>query len=104
MDWLCFVTALVGIGFWIHTDNALWAIVAAVVVEIFAFAPTYRKTFLKPYDETVSSYALVVVAVLLSVLALKAYTVTTWLYPLAIVVTNTGFVAFTMIRRSQLRA
>jgi hypothetical protein len=102
-DWLCLLVAVVGIGLWVSTDNPLWAVIAAVVVEIFAFAPTYRKTYLKPYEETASSYAWAVIAVALSLAALESYSITTWLYPLAIVLTNSGFVLLIWIRRSQVK-
>jgi len=102
-DWVCFVAALAGVVLWIGTSDPLWAVLAAVVVEVFAFAPTYRKTFLRPYEETASSYAWAVVVVVLSLLALESYTMTTWLYPLSIVITNSIFVLLIWVRRKQIK-
>ncbi len=88
---------------WAGSDNALWAVIAAVVAEICAFAPTYRKSFSKPHEETVSSYAGAAVAVALSLFALESHSLTSWLYPVSVLVTNALFVAYVIVRRKQLR-
>lgn len=101
-DKVSFALALGGVLLWVVLQHPLYAVLAAVVSEVLAFTPTFRKAFHKPLEETESAFALAAIAVLLSLLALEEYSVTTWLYPATILVTNTAFVSMILIRKKQL--
>jgi hypothetical protein len=57
-DWFCFITALAGIVLWVITDNPLTAVIIVTLVDALAYVPTFRKTYHKPYEETLIEYAL----------------------------------------------
>jgi hypothetical protein len=73
------------------------------LIDIFAFIPTFRKSFTKPEQETATTYALDALKFFLSILALEAFTPVTYLYPAAIVLLDSSFVAMLLIRRRQLK-
>ena len=101
-DWVCFLGALVGIVLWRITGNALTAVVIVTIVDMVAFAPTYRKAYLKPQEETASLFALSALKYVVSLCALASINLTTALFPVSLVVSNGGFVLMLFIRRRQL--
>ena len=102
-DWICFAGALVGIVLWRLTNGPLSAVVVVTILDTIAFAPAYRKAYLKPYEETTSLFALATLKYLISLFALTSFNLTTALFPAAIMISNTLFVAMLLVRRRQLR-
>lgn len=103
LDRVSFVAALLGVVIWVFTENPLWAVIIVTVVDLLGFIPTFRKVIGKPYEETVSTFAISSVKFALSIIALETYTVVTWLYPASLVITNALFVILVLMRRHQLK-
>ena len=101
-DWLCFVGALLGIVFWRATSNPLTAVVIVTVVDAAVFLPTYRKAYFKPREETMTLYVFSALKWLISISALASFNLTSTLFPVSVVTTNTAFVIMLLIRRRQL--
>lgn len=68
---------------WFVSRDALIAVVLLTVVDLSGFAPTYRRAWSHPHEESLQFYALMVVRNGLAALALEAYSLTTLLFPLA---------------------
>ncbi|QQG37764.1 MAG: hypothetical protein HYS26_04025 [Candidatus Kaiserbacteria bacterium] len=102
IDWICLGGASLGITLWLLADDPLSAVVFFVITGTFAVAPTFRKSYRKPHEESVSIWAIDVVRFALSIVALESQTLVTVLFPLAVVVQNAALVAFLLIRRRQL--
>jgi hypothetical protein len=102
LDWFCFTASLTGIVLWIATDNPLLAVIVVTITDAIAFIPTFRKTYHKPYEETVVEYALGSLKFLLGIFALESLSITTWLYPASLVFMNGLFVVMAMVRRKQI--
>jgi hypothetical protein len=77
---------------WFVTQDPLMAVVLLTVVDLSGFAPTYRRGWWHPHDESLRFYALMVVRNGLAAVALEAYSMTTLLFPLA-----TGFACFMFV-------
>ena len=103
-DWVCFASALLAILLWRLTSDPMWAVIIITVADAIAFAPTYRKGFLKPREETISLFVFSSVKYSISLFALTTLNVTTMLFPLSLVISNVGFVALLYIRRRQVRS
>lgn len=101
-DWLSFIGALLGIVLWQVTSDPLLAVIVVTIVDALAFAPTFRKGYHKPYEETLSTFTLSSVKFVIGILALDALTVTTWLYPASLVVMNGAFVLLLLYRRRKI--
>ncbi|OGG79822.1 hypothetical protein A3A39_00900 [Candidatus Kaiserbacteria bacterium RIFCSPLOWO2_01_FULL_54_13] len=101
-DWVCFIGAMAGIVFWRITNEPLSAVIIVTIVDGLGFAPTFRKAYLKPYEETLSTYVLSLLKWGLGLIALTSVNLTTILFPGAIFVMNLGFVVMVLIRRRQL--
>jgi hypothetical protein len=102
IDWACFIAAIFGIVLWVLTDNALLAVIIVTITDALAYIPTFRKTYYKPYEETLIEYALGSLKFVIGFAALESFALTAWLYPASLVVMNAAFVVMALIRRIQL--
>lgn len=98
-DWYCLAGAAVALLLWWLTESPLWSVVLVTVIDALAFLPTFRKSYHRPYEETVSTYVLSGLKFLIAIFALQAYTPATWLYPASLVLMNWLFVAMVLWRR-----
>ena len=103
VDWLALIGAGIGIVLWQVTSNPLTAVVSVTIADAVAFVPTFRKGFHKPNEETLIEYLLSSLKWIIGIFALQSFSLTTWLYPASLVLTNGAFVAMAQIRRIQLR-
>lgn len=101
-DWLCLVGAFLAMGLWAITNSPLVAVILITVIDALGFAPTFRKAFHKPQEETAITFALSAIKFVIAIAALTNYTAVTVLYPASLVIMNGLFVTMLMIRRRQL--
>jgi len=101
-DWVCLLSSLAAIVLWAATSNPLWAVILVTIADVLAFGPTIRKSFLKPHEETLNTYVTSGIKWSFSIAALGAFSPTTLLYPLAMVLGNWGFAAYLLSRRATL--
>jgi len=84
LDRVFFLIAMSSIPFWYVTADPLWAVIILTTVDVFGLAPTLRKAYDKPYEESVQFYAIITVRNLISIIALDIYSTTTILFPAAV--------------------
>ncbi len=102
-DWICFSGALIGIILWRLTSEPLSAVVVVTIADLLAFAPTFRKSFLRPHEETATLYTMSVLKYGISIFALTTFNLTTAFFPVAIIIANVAIVLMLLVRRQQLR-
>ncbi|MEJ0021398.1 MAG: hypothetical protein WDN47_02315 [Candidatus Doudnabacteria bacterium] len=100
-DWVALVGAFLAIVFWRITDNPLTAVVLISVSDGIGLLPTIRKVYYFPDEESISPWALGILYYIISLFALQSFTITTWLYPAAIILFDSIFVLEATIRRRQ---
>lgn len=100
-DWICLVLALFALVLWKNANDVFLAMIIIVIVDTLGFIPTFRKSFSKPYEETLSTYLIVIGKHILTLLALQVYTPTTILYPSILFLTNFLFAIMLVIRRKK---
>ena len=103
-DWACLIGSGLSLVLWAITSEPLTAIILITVIDALGFLPTVRKSWRKPHQETLSTFALNTLKYLLVVLALESYTWVTTLFPLSLVVMNGLFVLMLVMRRRQVDA
>ena len=82
-DWLFLWTALASLPLWYVTADPLWAVVILTTIDVLGFGPTLRKLYDFPYEESLLFYVVFVVRSGLSILALESLSLTTLLFPVA---------------------
>jgi len=103
VDWICFGGALAATAVWLLAEQPLVAVLLVISADVLGFAPTFRKSYTKPHEETVSMYTLSASHWIFSIIALQAFTLTTVLYPAVISLLDLTLVATLFIRRRQLK-
>lgn len=102
-DWIALIVAFIAILLWWWTKNPTLSVILVVITDAAGFVPTFRKAYHKPFEETVSMYALSAVKYPFSLAALQSYSIATWFYPASLMLTNALFVIMVTIRRRQLK-
>lgn len=103
-DWFCLVAAGLALIPWLLADSPLISIILVTIIDLLGFMPTIRKSFLRPYEETLSTHVLSTIKYALILVALQNYTLITVLFPLAVFIADGLLVAMLMIRRRQVSA
>jgi hypothetical protein len=99
IDVIIFGAAIIITFFYVITKNAIISVALAAIIDCLGFVPTFRKSYLKPFDETALTYFLSFLSFLFSILALQSYNFVTMFYPLVLLITNNIFVVFLLVRR-----
>jgi hypothetical protein len=98
-DWVSLVACLAAIPLWILTGNPLASVLLLFVIETLAFYPTFRKTWHKPFEETLWAYNISSLQFIFGLMALENYTFITMIGGISLIISNTIFVIYTLIRR-----
>jgi len=101
-DWISLFASLFALVLWWLTKEPAFSVILLTLTDILAFLPTFRKGFFKPYEETVSTFAISSFQFFLSIFALGTYNIPTTLYPASIFLTDGLFVLMLLVRRKQL--
>lgn len=104
LDWVFFLTAMSSIPFWYLTSDPLWAVIILTAVDVFGLAPTLRKAYDKPLEESVQFYSITTVRNIISIIALEVYSITTILFPAAVGVFCLLLIAVIVYRRRELES
>lgn len=103
LDRVAFVGSVLAVVIYIFTKDAIIAILLPATADCLGFAPTFRKSFMKPREEPVSTYALSGSSFALSIAAVSVYTLETVFYAAVLVAANFAFVAFELARQRMLK-
>lgn len=98
-DWIALSGAFIGIALWRLTASPLLAIIAVTIADAFGFIPTFRKAYTKPHEETLFEYVCSALKWIVSLPALGSFNLTTTLYPVSLIFTNSAFVVMALVRR-----
>lgn len=98
-DTLALVFCLVAILIWAGLHNPLWSVILAASIDIAAYWPTLRKTYLEPWSESLSSWILWLITPVFSVLALGSYNIFTLVNFVPIFFVNALFLTICLVRR-----
>ena len=98
-DWLSFTGALGALVWWRVTDDPILSVLLISLIDALGFYPTLRKSWARPYEETLSVYACGALGAFLSLFAMDSLSFQTAFYPAAMAVLQASFVILTLIRR-----
>ncbi len=98
-DWITLFFALMALPLWYVTKNPLFSVLLISAIDVLAFVPTYRKSWTKPFDEPISTFAITAVALGLSVVAMDEINMITAFYPVTLALTDVVFVILLITRR-----
>lgn len=99
LDWWCLALSLSAIPLWYVTSSPFWSVILLTLIDILAFAPTVRKTMLKPFEENLFGHFTIALQQAVILVALEHYSVVTSFYAVSMVLAICGFILFTQYKR-----
>ncbi len=99
LDTFFLILACISVFFWLVAKQPFVSAVLVTLTDLLGFVPTIRKSWNKPYSETLSFYLLNTFRFILAVIALQQYSVITALYPITWCVANGLFAVLLYVRR-----
>ena len=93
-DWIAFSGVIIAAIVYVSTKNAVLSVILAATIDFLGFIPTFRKSYLKPYDEPILTYFFAFLSWFFSIVALENYSFVTMFYPFTLTLTNIVFVLF----------
>lgn len=103
-DWAMFLGGLAAIPVWLATSDPVWSVLIVVGVDCAAFWPTFRKSWKKPYEENSFMYGFNIPRHVMALCALQTLSLTTALYPAALLAMNIIMYAMLKLRRRRVSA
>ena len=103
-DWFSLGGALFAGVLWALTDDPTWSVVLVTLIDVIAFAPTIRKSYSAPHEETLLNYVTSMVKHGFSIAAMSTLSVTTVFYPAVVGAMNLVMVSVLVGRRKALLA
>ncbi len=101
-DTLFFLLSFVALFLWLIAKQPVLSVVLVSTIDLLGFVPTIRKSWNKPYSETLFTYELNILRHGLSLLTLQHYSIVTWLYPGSWVLANLFFSIMLIIKRGEI--
>jgi hypothetical protein len=98
-DGLCQIGAIAGLIFWLVFNSPTIATVSMIGIDIFAALPTFRHSWTEPQEETWQTYALGVLATVLTVASLTHYSINSAVFPVYLLLGNGGLMVTVIYRR-----
>lgn len=98
-DWCCLSLSLLAVPLWQLTATPLYSVILVSLIDVTGFLPTFRKSWHRPGQETLSAYNIGSLKFLLAIFALENYTLTTLLYPIVVILINSTFVVMCSLRK-----
>lgn len=98
-DWVFFILAMISLPLWYITSDPLWAVVILTAVDVLGFVPSFRKAYIKPFEEQLTFFVIMVARNLISIMALEHYSVTTVLFPVITALVCMIFILLVIYRR-----
>jgi hypothetical protein len=99
-DIIFFLIAILALILWIFAKQPLLSTLLVITVDMFALAPTIRKSWHKPHSENATFYAINTIRFVFTLLALQQYSMVTTLHPTTWFIVNTLFALMLISRRA----
>ncbi len=88
------VVALLGLIPWVLTKDPTISVIIVVLIDVVAFIPTLRKTWVHPETEKPLLYTMNMARHILTLFSLQAYNIATTIHSIAMICTNTIMTIF----------
>jgi hypothetical protein len=100
LDIICFIGAMIGIILWVVFNSPAIAVIATIIADLIGGIPTLVHSWKSPNEETWITYALSLLGATCTLLVLSSWVITSFAYPLYLVVVNLEFTLVIIIRKS----
>ena len=95
------IAALLGLIPWLLTKDPTISVIIAVSIDLIAFMPTFRKTWVNPKTENPILFTMNVTRHILTLFSLSSYNIATTLHSISMIITNTLMTFIIITRRGK---
>ena len=103
-DWLSLVFALAATPLWIATKNPLYAVILVTFIDLSGYYPTLRKSWMKPYDESLPAHVLGTSSQFFAIFAVEKMTMVNVFYPAVTFIPHLVLLFILITRRRVIKA
>ena len=103
-DRVALVVAVISIAIWLIMKDPTASAVMITIIDVVAFYPTVRKTYMRPKEENLFYYLIWLVKYPSSLLALQVFSLANSVYAMTWSVIAVFYVGLLLVRRRQLKA
>ena len=101
-DYLSLIWAAIALILWLMFEQALLSVCILLLIDFMAYLPTARKSYMKPFEESMLLYSCVNAGYIASILTFTELVPENYLYPSGLFIYNILLISFVLIRRKQL--
>jgi len=101
-DIFAFSLAILSVILYILLEDPFYSLIVVLSILVFAMYPTFRKTYHKPSEETLSLYIVAWIRSIISIIATINISILTIWLPVFVVLINVLFISMVLIRKRQL--
>lgn len=102
-DIICLVLGILAIALWLITKQPLYSIILSCVIDLFAFIPSFRKSFRKPHEDSAATYYISGLEYIFSFPSYQVFSLVALLYPIWVVLIDFSYASLIAIRRLQIK-
>lgn len=99
IDIFFLIIAILSIFLWLIIHQPVWSIILVVLIDVFSFIPTFIKSWVKPWQETLFTWILNTIRQGFVLLSLGNINIVTALFPAYAFIANTLFCTLLIARR-----
>ncbi len=103
IDWICLVLAFIAIYFWLIVKEPVLSIIFVISADSLGMIPTIRKSYVHPYSETLETYAINILRIILGIFALDKITFLTVSYHIYMIIACLTIVTILTLRRRYIK-
>ncbi len=81
------------------TDDPIHALILTTTADLLGYYPTFRKVYKDPFNESIFTFVVYIVIGLMTLSAIENLTITTLLYPTAVLLANMSLIVFIALCR-----
>jgi len=100
-DKVFLIVSILSIPIWLYTQDPLYSVVLLTGIDILGYGPTLRKSYYKPFEESLALFSIMTLRNTLTAIALEHYSFTTLVFPLATTCANCVVIAVILIQRKK---
>ena len=104
IDWICLFLGILAIVLWLATKTPLYSVIFSCLIDLFAFAPSFRKSFYKPNEDSIILYLVSSLEYLFSFPSYRIFSFIVLAYPIVVLTLDFTYAMMMLIRRIKLKA
>ena len=97
------ICASLALPLWYFTHDPLGSVIIVTAIDVIGFYPTIRKSYNKPYEESMFTYFVSGLNFFIALFAIEHWSMVTWLYPFCTAFTCWAMVTLLGLRRRAIR-